>query len=59
MEPRTNETAMSRRDVLCASGAAALSALVAGVLPENLNLLKFLTFFPFARLLHDYGFAVL
>ena len=29
------------------------------VLPENLNLLKFLTFSPFARILHDYGFAVL
>jgi len=30
MDPKTNETAMSRRAVLCASGATALSALVAG-----------------------------
>jgi hypothetical protein len=29
------------------------------ILPENLNLLKFLTFSPFARILHDCGFAVL
>lgn len=32
MEPRTNETAVSRREVLCAGGAVAFSALVAGLL---------------------------
>jgi 7,8-dihydropterin-6-yl-methyl-4-(beta-D-ribofuranosyl)aminobenzene 5'-phosphate synthase len=32
MEPRTHETAVSRREVLCAGGAAAFSALVAGLL---------------------------
>src|SRR5206468_11950273 len=31
MDPSTNAIAISRREVLCASGAAALSALVAGV----------------------------
>src|SRR2546429_143531 len=32
MEPRTHEPAVSRREVLCASGTAAVSALVAGLL---------------------------
>jgi len=32
MEPRTNETAVSRREVLCAGGATAFSVLVAGLL---------------------------
>jgi 7,8-dihydropterin-6-yl-methyl-4-(beta-D-ribofuranosyl)aminobenzene 5'-phosphate synthase len=32
MEPRTYETAVSRREVLCAGGTAAFSALVAGLL---------------------------
>jgi 7,8-dihydropterin-6-yl-methyl-4-(beta-D-ribofuranosyl)aminobenzene 5'-phosphate synthase len=31
MDPKTNETAMSRREMLRASGAAAISALVAGL----------------------------
>jgi 7,8-dihydropterin-6-yl-methyl-4-(beta-D-ribofuranosyl)aminobenzene 5'-phosphate synthase len=31
MGPKTNETAISRREVLCASGAAAFSALVTGL----------------------------
>jgi hypothetical protein len=32
MEPRTYEPTVSRHEVLCASGATAVSALVAGLL---------------------------